>query len=140
MKVMFIDDDQIERMKFKKAVVKVQFSVTIRAYASAIDALLDIEEGIFGPDLIVVDYNMPQMNGISFVKKLRTLKSMRCVPVIMFSTSENLFDVENSFHAGASAYLVKPLTYGAYIESIESMFLFWSKNLIRAIQTTKQHV
>ncbi|ADK85382.1 response regulator receiver protein [Desulfarculus baarsii DSM 2075] len=60
-------------------------------------------------DLIISDLNMPRMDGLSFIKKIRQNDSTSAIPVILLSTEKASRDIDNAMDAGASKYLVKPV-------------------------------
>lgn len=74
------------------------------------------------PGLIVSDWNMPTMNGISLLKAVRSMEGGRHVPFIFLTSKYEMQDIALASEVGASAYLVKPVTIKALSEALETVF------------------
>ncbi len=61
------------------------------------------------PDIVLLDLNMPKMNGVEFLEKIKKDEVLRLIPVIVLTTSEDNEDVRKSYYLGASCYIVKPV-------------------------------
>ena len=72
-------------------------------------------------DLIITDWNMPEMNGIDFVRQLRTTTNGRVVPVLMVTTNAANADVAEALKAGVNNYVVKPFTADTLKEKINAV-------------------
>lgn len=95
---------------------------TVRKYHRGVleQAGLDVEEAMNGlealeramadpPDLMVVDVNMPRMDGYAFLRTARVAPTLAAVPAIMVTTEREAHDAERGFAAGANLFLVKPV-------------------------------
>lgn len=74
------------------------------------------------PGLIISDWNMPKMNGISLLQAVRSMEGARHVPFIFLTSKYELQDIALASEGGASAYLVKPVTIKALSEALEAVF------------------
>lgn len=74
------------------------------------------------PDLIFIDLNMPLKNGIECLKYIREQSALSNIPVIIYSTSYNIKEIDICYHAGARFYIVKPLTLKALVQLLEQLF------------------
>ncbi|MHC4269850.1 MAG: response regulator [Planctomycetota bacterium] len=86
------------------------------------------------PDLILLDVNMPRMNGKEVLKELKTDPDLKSVPVIMLTTSDHENDVIESYNFGVNAYITKPAGLDRFIDTIESLKNFWLQ--VVALPTT----
>ena len=77
------------------------------------------------PDLIMMDINMPVMNGKDALQKIRSEPSIRHLPVIMLTTSKRDKDVMESYRLGVNAYLTKPVDDEKFLEVIRHIETFW---------------
>jgi len=77
------------------------------------------------PDLILLDINMPRMDGLTFLKKIKTMESLRRIPVVVLTTSAAESDVLSSYDYGAAGYVVKPLEVPQFMEAIRSLENYW---------------
>lgn len=77
------------------------------------------------PDLIFLDLNLPRLTGQELLTSLKTKKSTRKIPVVIFSSSEAEDDILNSYHKQANCYITKPLELTNYLEVIQRTVDFW---------------
>jgi len=106
MHVLVVDDSTTAR-KFHRQILETA-GFTVEEAMNGLEAL----ERAFAaapPDLLVVDVNMPRMDGYAFLRALRTEPALRDIPAIMASTEREDADAERAFAAGANLYLVKPV-------------------------------
>jgi len=89
----------------------------------ALAYLLSIENDL--PGVILLDLNMPRMNGIEFLKNVKTHAGLKKVPVIVLTTSRTEQDINASFELGAAGYMVKPLDYREFIDAIVTIARYW---------------
>jgi two-component system, chemotaxis family, chemotaxis protein CheY len=106
-RVLVVDDASLVRMYYRQALEGAGFAVE-----EALNGLEALEKLLVGPfDLLVVDVNMPQMDGLTFVTALRgQAGAIASTPVLITSTESAVGDVQAARVAGANFYLVKPLT------------------------------
>lgn len=83
------------------------------------------------PDLILLDLNMSQMDGIAVLDAIRSEKDTREIPVVMLTTSGEDRDIRESYAHGASAYVIKPLDFTQFREAMRTIRAFWT-NLNRS--------
>lgn len=77
------------------------------------------------PDLILLDINLPKVNGKDVLNVIKNDPRTRMIPVIMLTTSTDADDVRASYSRHANAYLAKPVTLGAFIGVVSSIEEFW---------------
>lgn len=73
------------------------------------------------PDVILLDRNMPEMDGIVFLKKLKAARKTKPIPVIMLTGTSESEKIKEAIEAGASGYMIKPFKPSALIEQIEKV-------------------
>lgn len=105
MKIMLIDDSKTMR-NIQKSVLAQIGHTQIEEACDGQDALTKV--GAFAPDLILVDWNMPNMDGLTFVKTFRT--NNKTTPLIMVTTESEKSRVIEAIKAGVNNYVVKPFT------------------------------
>jgi len=105
MKVLLIDDSKTMR-NIQKSVLSQLGHTDVEEACDGQDALSKV--GAFQPDLLLVDWNMPNMDGLTFVKKFRALD--KTSPIIMVTTESERSRVVEAIKAGVNNYLVKPFT------------------------------
>ncbi len=78
------------------------------------------------PDLILLDYNLPRINGLEILKKLKHSPVLRSIPVVVFSTSSSRDDIDNCYREYANCFITKPVDFDEFIHIIRSTVTFWS--------------
>lgn len=78
------------------------------------------------PDLIILDLRLPKVDGLEVLKTIKTDENLRCIPVIILTTSDAELDKSQAYHFYANSYLVKPLDVSKFSYMIESLGLYWN--------------
>lgn len=130
--VVVIDDDPndveffMEALSFiyEKKLIKVFNDSEIASkYLTDIDKSMDKDEKM--PTLVLVDINMPIVNGFEILKKIKSSNKLKLIPVVMFSTTKRKNDIEKCYELGANAYVIKPIQFNELKEAVEKIFSFW---------------
>ncbi|MCH4552867.1 response regulator [Aestuariibaculum lutulentum] len=130
--ILLIEDDAIEVMKLNRAISSLNLNHNIIEAHNGEDALIFLEQKNNLPDIILLDLNMPKINGIEFLTILKNNDVLRYVPTIVLTTSSNQKDLLECYKIGIAGYVLKPLKYDEYVLKIESLLKYWSMNeLIR---------
>jgi len=133
LKILLIEDDTIEVMKFKRAIAKLEMQHELMEAKNGEEALALLEDRSVLPDIIFLDLNMPRINGLEFLKLLKENEVLRFLPTIILTTSNNRKDVLASYSIGVAGYIIKPLKYDEYVEKLKIALQYWSMNeLIKA--------
>jgi chemotaxis family two-component system response regulator Rcp1 len=77
------------------------------------------------PDLILLDLNMPRMNGQEVLKRVRATPELRAVPVIVLTTSRRAEDIEEMYAAGANTYIEKPREFQHFVQVLQTIKSYW---------------
>lgn len=128
LKVMLIEDDMIEVMKLNRTIGKLKLKHKIIEANNGEDALNLLSEKDNVPDLILLDLNMPKINGIEFLGILKNDENLKHIPTVILSTSDHQKDLHECFKIGVSGYVLKPLKYEEYAKNIETILAYWSIN------------
>lgn len=110
--IVYADDDEEDKELLQEAFKKVCPDVKFTLAGDG-SILLDLLKKIHRPDFIILDINMPNLNGNECLKAIKSEQGLRQVPVIMYSTSSSATDIEHSLSNGADYYIVKPDTIDA---------------------------
>lgn len=81
------------------------------------------------PDLILLDPNMPRIDGRQVLKEIKTDHSLKAVPVVVFTTSAAADDVVNSYGAHANAYVTKPIDLDQFDRALAEIRSFWGRTV-----------
>ena len=127
MTILLIEDDAIEILKFNRSLIKLrEVHELIEAHngENALNILAENSQ----IDLILLDLNMPKMNGFEFLKQLRTDPNLKYIPTVVLTNSINRSDLKQAYSIGIAGYLVKPLKYEDYVLKIASLLNYWKQN------------
>jgi len=128
LKILLIEDDMIEVMKLNRAKSSLQLNHRIIEANNGEDALMLLEQKDNLPDIILLDLNMPKINGIEFLKILKADERLKYIPTIILTTSNNQRDLLECYKIGIAGYVLKPLKYEDYVSKIEKLLAYWSIN------------
>jgi CheY-like chemotaxis protein len=133
--ILLVDDSPADRLTVCRAIEDANVKCNLEMVSSgllAMDYLLKKGGGAnaLTPDLILMDINMPVLDGIETLKKVRANELTKNIPVIMLTTSDSGDDIERSYTAGANAFVTKPVNEQDFISAIKSLDNFWF-NLVR---------
>lgn len=76
-------------------------------------------------DLILLDINIPVINGLEVLKQIRNNDMFDMIPIVVFSSSQNQNDLYRAGELGANSYVVKPLSYKGYKKAIQQITSYW---------------
>ena len=108
-KILMVDDDREELLLLEDALFSEAHLIHFED--NGIDALKYLEGCTDLPCLIILDLNMPRLNGTQILEKLKTHQKFKQIPVIIYSTSINNVEREKCLKIGATDYIVKPVSY-----------------------------
>ena len=126
--ILLIEDDEIEVMKFNRVLSGLKCNHKIIEANNGEEAIeiLKVKEVV--PDIIVLDLNMPKINGIEFLGVLKADDYLKYIPAIILTTSNNHKDVLECYRIGIAGYVLKPLKYEDYVDRITKLIEYWSIN------------
>ncbi len=126
--ILLIEDDAIEVMKFNRVLKTLDLNHKIIEANNGEEALSILKDKEIIPDIIILDLNMPKINGIEFLQILKNDDTLKYIPAIILTTSNNHKDVLECYKIGIAGYVSKPLKYDDYVERIAKMLEYWSVN------------
>lgn len=131
--ILLIEDDMIEVMKFNRVISSVDLSHTVVEANNGEEALKILEKKDELPDIILLDLNMPKIDGIEFLSILKKDDVLKYIPTIVLTTSNNQKDLLECYEIGIAGYVLKPLKYEEYVSKIEQLLRYWSINELKKV-------
>ncbi|WP_422081048.1 response regulator [Ulvibacterium sp.] len=128
MNILFIEDDNIELMKLRRTVSKLKLKHVITEARNGEEALQKLKSDSALPDIILLDLNMPRMSGIEFLKILKAHDTLKYLPTVILTTSENRADLLECYKIGIAGYVIKPLKYEEYQSKLQRVLEYWDVN------------
>ena len=126
--ILLIEDDEIDVMNVKRAFNKAHIANPIYVANDGLDALQKLRSGEIPSHrrLILLDLNMPRMNGIEFLRELRNDPELSSSPVVVLTTSHMDRDKVESYKLNVAGYLLKPVTFGVFCELMVTLNKYWT--------------
>lgn len=123
------DDVDLALLAFKESGIG-EDALVARDGQEAVDYLL--HHGMLGgcridhlPKVILLDINLPRLDGFEVLKRLRANPLTHCLPVVILSSSREERDLERSYQLGANSYIQKSLDFSSFVESVKKMGEYW---------------
>jgi CheY-like chemotaxis protein len=108
MKVLYVEDDIDDYSFFVEVLEEIYPDVQCSNAVNGLDALQMLDDGLVMPDVIVLDINMPAMDGKACLKAIKTDARFSTIPVYIYTTGANPMDATHCLQLGAADYLLKP--------------------------------
>ena len=125
--ILLVEDDKVDAMTVKRALEEIKVTNRLDIAGNGEEALLFLRDTENKkPCVILLDLNMPKMNGIEFLRIAKQDKGLRRIPVVVLTTSEEEQDRVNSFDLGVAGYMIKPVDYQKFVEVIKTIDLYWT--------------
>lgn len=125
--ILLVEDDAIDRMTVERALREIRVTNTLEMVGNGEEALEFLRDPAREqPGIILLDLNMPKMNGIEFLKFVKADESLRRIPVVVLTTSKDEQDRVDSFNLGVAGYMVKPVDYMQFVEVVKAIDLYWT--------------
>ncbi|KOY51541.1 response regulator [Polaribacter dokdonensis] len=125
--ILFIDDDEIERLKFKKVCNEFNASNTILEAENGKQALALVNENNPTFDLIISDLNMPVMDGFQFLAELKKNSTLKRIPIVIISSLDDKETIQQCYDLGISSYFKKSEQFSKHKSNLISILDYWQK-------------
>jgi len=125
--ILLVEDDRVDAMTVEHALKDLKVTnklVHTNNGEEALEYLRDRSNK--KPCIILLDLNMPKMNGIEFMKIVKDNDVLKTIPVVVLTTSQEEQDVVESFKLSVAGYIVKPVDYKKFVEAIRTVALYWT--------------
>ena len=125
--ILLVEDDRVDAMTVRRALRDINV-------VNGLDIVGDGEEALAflrdpeneEPCIILLDLNMPRMNGIEFLTVAKQDEALKRIPVVVLTSSREEQDKVDSFDLGVAGYMIKPVDYGQFVEVVKAIDLYWT--------------
>ena len=125
--ILLVEDDKVDAMTVKRSLRDIHVTNRLLLAGNGEDALQYLREPNGDrPCIILLDLNMPKMNGLEFLQVLKQDTILKKIPVIVLTTSKNEQDKLESFRLGVAGYMIKPVDYQQFVEVVRTINLYWT--------------
>jgi CheY-like chemotaxis protein len=135
--ILLVEDDEVDVLNVQRAFKKNKISNPLYIAGNGLEAL-EMLRGVDGQPpaipayrrLVLLDLNMPRMNGIEFLQAVRADPDLKSIPVVILTTSEEEQDRVKASQLNASGYLLKPVQFTAFVELMAVLNQYWTLSKI----------
>jgi CheY-like chemotaxis protein len=126
--VLLVEDDEVDVMNVRRAFKKNNICNPLWVAGNGLEALEMLRGSDIPRDrrLILLDLNMPKMNGIEFLRELRADPELKLIPVVVLTTSDDERDRVEAYNLSVSGYILKPVTLVNFVEAMATLNKYWT--------------
>jgi CheY-like chemotaxis protein len=131
--ILLVEDDEVDVMTVQRAFKKGNITNPLYIAGNGIEALEMLRGTVGKPSLIpserriiLLDLNMPKMNGLEFLQELRADATIRQIPVVVLTTSNEEKDRIQAYNLNVAGYILKPVTFSIFVELMITLNKYWT--------------
>ncbi len=127
--VLLIEDDAVDAMTVRRAFRDLNLTNPLAHATNGEEGLAYLRNPSNPkPCVILLDLNMPRMNGVEFIEIVKTDPVLKLIPIIVFTTSNDRSDIAESYRRSVAGYIVKPVDYHRFVDTVAAVGLYWTIN------------
>ena len=126
--ILLVEDDQVDVMNVKRAFERNRIANPLFVAGDGLEALAMLREGKVPASrrLVLLDLNMPRMNGIEFLQEVRKDPDLQHTAVVVLTTSNDDRDKIKAYNLNVAGYLVKPVTFTSFVDLMATLNKYWT--------------
>lgn len=127
MPILLVEDDDVDVIITQRAFNELKVTNQLVRKVDGKDALEYLrDDGNSKPCVILLDLNMPRMNGFEFLKIVKADDVLKRIPVVVLTTSTEEQNVIEGFSLGIAGYIVKSVNYKQFVEAMRTLYMYWT--------------
>ena len=126
--ILLVEDDEVDVMNVRRAFDRNRITNPLFVAPDGVEGLRMLRANEVPRDrrIVLLDLNMPRMNGIEFLRELRADAALAHTPVIVLTTSDDERDKINAYNLNVAGYLLKPVTFVNFVEVMAALNKYWT--------------
>jgi len=124
-KILLVEDNEGDIVLTQEALKDGRIKNNIIIARDGVEALAVLDSGEGLPDLILLDINLPKLNGLEVLTAIKKDPRLKTIPVIMLSTSDEQNDIFTSYNNYANCFITKPVDFNRFIDVVRTIETFW---------------
>jgi CheY-like chemotaxis protein len=125
--ILLVEDDSVDAMMVKRALKDLNVTNLLVHTPNGKEAFEYLTgKGNERPCIILLDLNMPRMNGIELLKIIKADGELKKIPVVVLTTSRDIEDKFETFGLSAAGYMVKPADYKKFVDAMRAIDIYWT--------------
>jgi CheY-like chemotaxis protein len=125
--ILLVEDDVVDVRTVQRAFKELRVTNRLDTAGNGEEALTFLRDPRHErPSLILLDLNMPKMNGVEFLRIVKQDDTLKTIPVVVLTTSREEQDIVDSFRLSVAGYMIKPVDYRQFVEVVRTIQLYWT--------------
>jgi len=126
--ILLVEDDQVDILNVRRAFLKHNIANPLFVAENGVEGLEMLRNGTVPPTrrIVLLDLNMPMMNGIEFLRALRADPELRLTPVVVLTTSNDERDRTEAYNLNVAGYILKPVTFMNFGDVMTTLNRYWA--------------
>ena len=126
--ILLVEDDEVDVMNVRRAFQRNNIANPLFVATNGVEGLEHLRDGKVPRErrIVLLDLNMPQMNGIEFLREVRRDPELQSIPVIVLTTSNDERDRIEAYNLNVAGYLLKPVTFSNFCEVMTALNKYWA--------------
>jgi CheY-like chemotaxis protein len=124
--ILLVEDDQVDVLTTRRALREIHVTNPLVVCENGEEGLAWLRAAAEPPCLVLLDLNMPVMNGIEFHERIKRDARLRRIPTVVLTTSDEQEDKARSFDLGIAGYMAKSVDYRRFVEVMRSIDMYWT--------------
>ncbi|MEY2933913.1 MAG: hypothetical protein RL033_4662 [Pseudomonadota bacterium] len=127
LEILLVEDDALDVMNVRRAFKQNKLTNRIHVAQNGLEALEVLRKGTLPTrHLVLLDLNMPKMNGIEFLRELRADPNLQTTSVVVLTTSNEDRDRIEAYKLNVAGYLLKPVTFPSFVDLMATLNKYWT--------------
>ena len=126
--ILLVEDDEVDVINVRRAFERNKIRNPLWHAGNGLEALEVLRGDVMPKErrLVLLDLNMPRMNGIEFLRELREDAELRHTPVVVLTTSDDERDRVDAYKLNVAGYILKPVTFINFVEAMATLNKYWT--------------
>jgi CheY-like chemotaxis protein len=126
--ILYAEDDLDDQLLLQDALTTAGLNHRLRFVANGEELLSDLQnEDVRRPDLILLDLNMPKMDGRKALEEIKRNQLYKNIPVVILTTSSTQEDINICYKRGVNSFITKPPSFDELVQALKSLTIYWSE-------------
>jgi CheY-like chemotaxis protein len=139
--ILLLEDDSVDAMTVRRAFKDLNVLNSLVRFINGEDAVDYLRNSAnLKPCVILLDLNMPKMNGIEFLKVIKADENFKRIPAIVLTTSKDDQDRIQSYQLSVAGFIVKPVDYIKFVEAMKIIDLYWTLSELPNVEQENDNV
>jgi two-component system, chemotaxis family, response regulator Rcp1 len=128
--ILLVEDSPSDQLLAKAALQEARLPTRLHVVADGVEAMAYLRaegkhQGALRPDLILLDLNLPRKDGRQVLAEIKGSEDLKRIPVVVLTTSQSEYDLEQAYGLHANCYIAKPIDFGEFKTAIQAIQDFW---------------